>query len=286
MTEDNYTLRNACITCYKLDKHEETLLNNSKFTYIVYQEEKCPSTDRHHLQGYIEFKQMRFKALKAILPEGTHIEERKGTQKQAIDYCKKETSRINGPWEKGTPKKQGKRNDLEEVVHAIKEKATMKELIEDHTEVVAKYPRFIDLCRLEYAEDRNWKTNIIIYWGKPGTGKTRRVYEECPTVKMLTWTGHFMLGYNNEDNVLFDDFDEASMTLDMFLRLTDRYALTINVKGGERKWNPRNIYFTSNYDPHGWYDGNLAVQRRMTVVTEVVVPEVAIGNTKLSPTNC
>lgn len=229
---------------------------------------------------------MRFNSLKSILPTGTHIEKRRGTQAEAIKYCKKEESRVNGPFERGTAKVQGKRNDLTAVVEAIKEKATMKTLIEEHTEIVAKYPRFIDTCRLEYSEDRTWKTNIIIYWGKPGTGKTRRVYEECPNVKMLTWTGTFMLGYNNEENVLFDDFDEAHMNLDMFLRLTDRYALTINVKGGERKWNPKTIYFTSNYNPTDWYGGSEAVRRRYTAVTEVVVPEVVIGNTKLSPPTC
>lgn len=257
-------LRNACFTCYDLENHETKLLNNDKFTYIIYQEEECPSTHRHHLQGYIEFEQMRFNTLKNILPTGTHIEPRKGTQEQAIAYCMKLESHINGPWTKGEPKKQGKRNDLIAFRDDIKEGASTKELLETHPEAVAKYPHFMNLCKLEYQTDRSWKTELIVFWGDSGTGKTRKVFDECPTVKTLEWTGTFMLGYNNEENVLFDDFTPNTWKRDFFLRLTDRYPMTINVKGGERKWNPKRIYITSNYDPEMWFVFNdPAVLRRI-----------------------
>jgi len=42
------------------------------------------------------------------------------------------------------------------------------------------------------------------------------------------------------------------------------------VKGGERNWKPRTIYFTSNHDPSGWYgaDGepDAAVRRRFSKI--------------------
>lgn len=275
-------LRNACFTCYDLNNHEIQLLNNENFTYIIYQEEECPTTQRHHLQGYCEFKESRFNTVKSWLPTGTHFEPRKGTQEQAIAYCMKLESQIAGPWINGTPKKQGKRNDLITFREAIKENKSTKELIEEHTECVAKYPHFMNLCKLEYQNDRNYKSEVIVFWGDSGTGKTRKVYEDCPDVKAIEWTGTFMLGYNNEECVLFDDFNanDPRWKRDFFLRLTDRYPMTINIKNGERKWNPRKIYITSNFDPENWFTFNdPAILRRLDIVKKFVadvnVAEVA-----------
>lgn len=53
--------------------------------------------------------------------------------------------------------------------------------------------------------------------------------------------------------VLFDDFDWHKMPMDTFLRITERYPIPINVKGGEVPWVAETIYFTSNDDPSSWY---------------------------------
>ena len=37
-----------------------------------------------------------------------HLEIRRGTQQQARDYCQKHDTRVDGPWEYGTPHKAGK----------------------------------------------------------------------------------------------------------------------------------------------------------------------------------
>nr|WAE42894.1 MAG: replication associated protein [Cressdnaviricota sp.] len=81
----------------------EKLYEQEKIKYVVCQIEKCPDTDRLHLQGYLECVPMRFtQAQKITGMEGAHFEKRKGSQEQAINYCKKEESREEGPWEWGT----------------------------------------------------------------------------------------------------------------------------------------------------------------------------------------
>lgn len=79
----------------------------------VVQREKCPETGRLHYQGFLELvSPMRFNAIKGILRcDSAHLEKRKGTPQQAWDYCTKEDTREDGPWEygEGRPKGQGTR---------------------------------------------------------------------------------------------------------------------------------------------------------------------------------
>lgn len=80
--------------------------------YLVFQRERCPKTGRLHFQGYAEFKRdTRLRGIQAALGTPTaHVELRKGTQAEAIEYCKKEESRAEPPVEFGTPKTEGAGN--------------------------------------------------------------------------------------------------------------------------------------------------------------------------------
>lgn len=69
--------------------------------YIVWQHERAPRSGADHLQGYVVFNSpMCFESLKAI-DKRIHWEPRYGTHAQARDYCKKEYTRVAGPWEEG-----------------------------------------------------------------------------------------------------------------------------------------------------------------------------------------
>lgn len=76
----------------------------------MFQAEVGEETNTPHFQGYVEWKQKKtFTAAKALLGgDKVHLEARRGTQQQAIDYCSKEDTRVDGPWYHGTPKKQPK----------------------------------------------------------------------------------------------------------------------------------------------------------------------------------
>ncbi|AXQ66165.1 MAG: putative viral replication protein [Cressdnaviricota sp.] len=63
--------------------------------YWILQKEKCPTSGRHHIQGYIEFlSPVRFSVIQKFFGEKCHCEPRKGTQEEAIKYCMKEESRL------------------------------------------------------------------------------------------------------------------------------------------------------------------------------------------------
>lgn len=124
------TSRNWCFTAFK----KPNLVSTTDIKYMIYQPEICPTTKKEHYQGYVELiNACSMRTIKRILnDEQVHVEPRRGTQKQAIEYCKKEESRNGETFEYGTPKKQGKRSDLDEIMIDIEEGHTMKEILTNH----------------------------------------------------------------------------------------------------------------------------------------------------------
>lgn len=95
-----------------------------------------------HLQGYIAFKkQTTFKQCKEILHETAHVEISKKGPTANIKYCSKEGS----PEEFGQLIGSGSRSDLESFKACVKEGVfDKKRIYEEHSDVTAKYPRFIN----------------------------------------------------------------------------------------------------------------------------------------------
>lgn len=71
---------------------EEHIQNiKEKFQYIIYGREKCPTTEKKHLQGYCYFKNGKsMSAVKRLFADNTiHLEPSKGSVAQNIKYCTK-----------------------------------------------------------------------------------------------------------------------------------------------------------------------------------------------------
>ena len=99
--------RNYCFTLFQYSKPLFTELPDWA-NYIVYQEEKAGGTDRLHLQGYINLKKaQRMSFLKKQLGNTVHLETCRGTATQNKEYCTKEDTRIDGPWEFGVMAEKG-----------------------------------------------------------------------------------------------------------------------------------------------------------------------------------
>lgn len=86
--------RNWCFTLNNYTVSDETYLSNITKTawclYIIFGKE-TGENGTPHLQGYIELKNcMKLTGLKAKFGSRYHFEPRRGSQAQAIDYCKKD----------------------------------------------------------------------------------------------------------------------------------------------------------------------------------------------------
>jgi len=65
-------------------------------------------------------------------------------------------------------------------------------------------------------------------------------------------SGTWWDGYEGQHTVIIDEF-YSWLRYDFFLRLTDRYPLQVETKGGSVQFVSRRIVFTSNTQPTEWY---------------------------------
>lgn len=94
---------------------------------------------------------------------------------------------------------------------------------------------------------------VHVYWGRTGSGKTRRAWDEAG---LLAYPkdprSKFWDGYNGQPNVIFDEF-RGGIDIGHILRWTDRYPVNVEIKGSSCSLTAPNIWFTSNLHPRDWY---------------------------------
>lgn len=280
--------RTFCLTSYDTSKYEQwkTLdLSEHNIKYFVYQLEKCPKTQKEHIQGYIEFKnQMRtYKSIKTILEEPKcHIESRKGTQDEARNYCMKSESQIKQPIELGTFTTQGRRTDIRQMYDLLKKGSTPNDIMEQYPTLYVKYYKAIDRVYNNLNQSREGKfrnVQVEVLYGEAGTSKTRQVYEKEGTenVYRLNQSNSQNLwfdGYTNQRVLLIDDY-YGWIKYGTLLQLLDGYYMRLEKKGGFTYSNWTKIYITSNNHPKEWYKKGMtpALERRINFISEFVHKE-------------
>jgi len=194
---------------------------------------------------------MRLSAVRK-LSSRAHWETRQGSQAQAIAYCSKEDTRVDGPWEFGEVKTQGTRSDLVEAKAILDGGGSLKDIAEANFQTFCQNYKAFDRYKREVAEVRNWAMDVEVYWGPPGTGKTRLAVEENPGAYMKP-DGEWWDGYEGQEVVIIDDF-YGGLPWSFLLKLLDRYPLLVPFKGGFHQFNSKKIIITSNVDCDSWYD--------------------------------
>jgi len=147
----------------------------------------------------------------------------------------------------------------------------------------------LTVVRRTLAPQRMQPSRLFFVWGATGTGKTTAAMNcepdgELP--ELCGWSaGRFLTGYTGTNPVvLFDDFDWDKMSVKTWLQLVDRWPFTADIKGGEIKFAPTTIIFTSNDDPRSWWPKapdatRAAVHRRMDEfgITKEVNEKLEVG---------
>jgi len=239
-------------------------------SYMIGQLEQCPKTGEYHVQGYCEYKDAKtMSAVKKVFKcESMHLEEARGSAAQNKAYCSKLRTSVNAStFEHGIAKQQGKRNDMDTLAEYIKAGATVDEICQVFPIMVIKFARNIQFL-VDRLKPKELYTDMVVHWrwGRPGTGKTRHVYDThgVPNIGTASWP--WFDGYTGEEVLLFDDVEKEVFYKRDILRYLDIYPVILPIKGGFVKRSCKFIYITSNWDPRDLPQEYL---RRLTSITEV-----------------
>jgi len=228
--------------------------------------------------------------VKRILGDpAAHLEARKGSAIEASEYCQKDESRKAGtlPVELGdrSTVTQGSRQDLLAVKNLLDKGASELEIADQEFPTWARNFRAIERYKRLQLEVRSWKTDLFIICGETGTGKSRICSETYPNAYWKP-RGNWWDGYDQHETVIIDDF-YGWLPWDLLLRLTDRYPLTVETKGGSVQFVAKAIVITSNKPPNQWYKDEIdkAPLKRRTTRFTWINGGTNVSQECLTPTN-
>jgi hypothetical protein len=247
--------RRWCITLNNYTAEEElslqSLVSQDLATYLVYGREVGDS-GTPHLQMYLEVpKKVGLRSIKRMPGlSRCHAEKARGSFQSNKDYCTKED---NNPFEEGSPIKQGRRSDLEEIRTHLDGGGTVEDVASSYFGQWVMYRRaFKEYVTLKLPH-RTWKPKVFVLWGNTGTGKTRFCFDQVQDqTYWMPGDYSWFDGYEGQPIVILDDY-RGEYPLQLLLKLLDRYPMTVPIKGGFAKWLPKKIYITSNLRPEEWY---------------------------------
>lgn len=114
-----------------------------------------------------------------------------------------------------------------------------------------RYHRGITAYKLVCSRPRDFKTEVYVLWGQPGTGKSKWALEHYPNAYWKP-RGEWWDGYEEHESVIIDDF-YGWLPFDTLLRVLDRYPLYVQIKGGTVNFVAKTIVITSNSEMGKWY---------------------------------
>nr|WPR18674.1 MAG: replication polyprotein [Chemarfal virus 174] len=203
-----------------------------------------------HWQVVVAFKsRQRLRGVKQVFGEEVHAELSKS--EAANNYVWKDETRVDGtPFELGAkPIRRNSQTDWESVWAAAKSRDL--EAIPAHTRILCF--RSILSIASYFDEPIAIERSIQVYWGRTGTGKSKRAWEESGMgAYSKDPRSKFWFGYRGQDSVVIDEF-RGGIDISHILRWTDRYPVLVELKGSSVPLVARQIWITSNVDPRLWY---------------------------------
>lgn len=252
-----------------IPQHEFTPYLPSCCQYIVGQLESGANTGYLHWQVLVAFKKKTgIAGIKTIFGDSCHGELSRSDA--ARTYVQKEDTRVEGTgFEFGAkPFQRNSRVEWESVWSA----AQSGDLAAIPANVRVVNYRTIRAIASDYSRAIGMERTCYVFWGKTGTGKSRRAWDEggldayCKDPRTKFWDG-----YQVEKFVVIDEF-RGGIDISHLLRWLDRYPVRVEIKGASRPLLAEKIWITSNICPEQWYplvdQETMAALMRRLIVTE------------------
>lgn len=273
--------RSHCFTSFKLNLLDVDLTKYEEIRYLIVQVEVCPETRREHLQGYVEWQRpVRGSRLRTVTEDpGVFFRPRRDTRDAARDYCRKDDTRLWGPYEYGTwlpdtraGTPSGHRSDLRHIREAVESGHTEYQIARDHFSDWCRHHRAIHRYRmlLHGADHSLREVRTILIAGPTGSGKSYRAWEMCPGAYRMVGPnapgGAIWLDfYEGEPDIILEDFD-GWIPYRLLLTMLDPYPLRLQAKGSTviARWT--RVLITSCVPIDSWYPARhiTELSRRIT----------------------
>lgn len=240
------------------------------FTYCRAQLERGES-GTPHIQACFGGKATRFNVVAKMFP-GIHVEAAKSPF-DSWEYCGKEDTRVEGPYEFGIPPANRARKGDYAKLNKIALEQGPEELVKQNLISIGSYERIkksVDLYKLHTADHKpiDRLTNEWHY-GATGLGKSKKVREDNQDF-YLKMPNKWWDGYAGQKTVIIDDFQKEHHVLGYHLKIWgDHYPFQAERKGATLQARPEKIVVTSNYHPKDiWEDPNVLepILRRFKVI--------------------
>lgn len=233
--------------------------------YIIVGLEECPETKRKHHQCYIEFKNPRyFNGVQKDL-KGCHLEKSKGGAEANIRYCSKDENVI---YVEGTPKKQGKRSDLEKCKELIQKGVPMNEVADCHFKTWCHnhkaLDRYAELCRIK----KKTKPKVFLYCGNLEKAKDR-AYNCHENLEDIEFENGFFTHNISGECVLLADVNNLGIGQRKLIDMFGKHPKRVNVKNGWTDFRAKVVVCTSELHPDVWAKPLNGLQHLFDVVVEL-----------------
>ncbi len=151
----------------------------------------------------------------------------------------------------------GRRNDLTSIKRILDdndEENPIKRIANEYFSDFVRYNRGFDRYLAVNQPERHHSTEVIVFYGEPGTGKSYRARHLVDDDKQYWKMGgnHWWDGYRQQELVVFDEF-KGGIPWGQFLQIMDENPLKVEVKGACIEFTSKMVAFTSNAWPKDWY---------------------------------
>lgn len=232
-----------------------------KMAFIIWQGEMGQESGVLHIQGYVRFSHARsLNGIKRLAPfSRAHLEAARGTEQECIDYCSKQETRVDGPYEHGerAPGAGSERgSQAAEVKLLLDAGKSLQEVADNFWTIYLRHARALQQYQSLkiQAERRTSATGLLVVLGPPGTGKTEWVLRNFPGAYWKEPNHQWFDGYIPTDHkvVVVDEF-AGQIQPSAINRLVGAAPASVKVHGGMLPWRPILLVLISNLQPREWW---------------------------------